>query len=175
MVKKIVITLGFSICAATLSFGAHAQVAPKFKEAKVEVTATVASNCEISANSLAFGKYDPLNTNDTTASTSITLTCVKNTPVIGVELSGLVAASGIRQMTNGSGTLDYQIYKAGDTAGAPCTAGSLTVWGTGSDALKPGIANDASAKSYNLCGIIAAKQNVSAGDYKDTLTATVSY
>ena len=78
-------------------------------------------------------------------------------------------------MTNGSGTLDYQIYKAGDTAGAPCTAGSLTVWGTGSDALKPGIANDASAKSYNLCGIIAAKQDVSAGDYKDTLTATVTY
>ena len=175
MVKKIVLQLSFSICAATLSFGAYAQAAPKFKKTRVEVTATVESNCEISANSLAFGKYDPLNENDTTANTSITLTCVKNTPVTGVELSGLVDSTGLRQMTNGSESLKYQIYKAGDTAGAPCTAGSMTVWGTGSNALKPGIANDASAKSYNLCGIIAAKQDVGAGEYKDTLTATVSY
>lgn len=125
--------------------------------------------------STSFWKIRSTQYNDTTASTAITLTCVKNTPVIGVELSGLVAASGIRQMTNGAGTLNYQVYKAGDTAGAPCTAGSMAVWGTGNDALKPGIANDASTKSYNLCGIIAAKQDVSAGDYKDTLTATVSY
>lgn len=174
MVKKIAMKLSLSACVAMLSFGAQAQVAPKFKTATVEVSATVESNCEISANSLDFGKYDPLNNNDTTASTSITLTCVKNTPVIGVELSGVVAGGG-RQMTNGAGTLNYQIYKAGDIAGAPCTPGSLTVWGAGNDALKPGIANDASAKSYNLCGIITAKQDVSAGNYKDTLKATVSY
>ena len=175
MVKKITIKLALAVCAATLSVGAQAQVAPKFKAATVEVTATVESNCDISANPLAFGKYDPLNNADTTATTSITLTCVKNTPVIGVELSGLVAASGIRQMTNGTSTLDYQIYKAGDVADTPCTAGSLTVWGTGADALKPGIANDANAKNYNLCGVITSKQNVGAGDYKDILTATVSY
>lgn len=175
MVKKITIKLALAACAATLSFAAQAQVAPKFKTATVEVSATVESNCDITANPLAFGKYDPLNSTDATATSAITLTCVKNTPVVGVELSGVVAASGIRQMTNGSSTLNYQIYKAGDAAGTPCTAGTLTVWGTGNDALKPGIASDASAKSYNLCGVITAKQSVDAGDYKDTLTATVSY
>lgn len=175
MVKRISIKLAITACVAAFSFAAHAQVAPKFKTATVEVSATVESNCEISANPLAFGKYDPLNNADTTATSSITLTCVKNTPVIGVELSGLVGNSGIRQMSNGAGTLDYQIYKAGDVAGTPCVAGSMSVWGTGNDALKPGIASDASAKNYNLCGVITAKQNVGAGDYKDTLTATVSY
>lgn len=62
MVKKIVVQLGLAIFVATLSCTAHAQVAPKFKTATVEVTTTVESNCEISANPLAFGKYDPLST-----------------------------------------------------------------------------------------------------------------
>jgi spore coat protein U-like protein len=175
MVEKITIKLALAVCITAFSFAAHAQVAPKTKTATVEVSATVDSNCEISANPLAFGKYDPLNAADTTATAAITLTCVKNTPVIGVDLSGLIAATGNRQMSNGNGTLDYQVYKAGDTADTPCTAGALSVWGVGNDALKPGIANDASAKNYNLCGVIKAGQDVGAGNYKDTLTATISY
>ncbi len=175
MVKQITIKMALAVCVSALSFSANAQVAPKTKTATVEVSATVESNCEITANPLVFGKYDPLNTADTKATSSITLTCVKNTPVIGVDLSGLVGANGIRQMTNGTNTLDYQVYKAGDAAGTACTAGALSVWGAGNDALKPGTATDSSAKSYNLCGVITASQDVGAGDYKDTLTATVSY
>lgn len=175
MVKKITVNLAIAICASTLSFAANAQVAPKTKTATVEVSATVESNCEISANPLVFGKYDPLAKADTTATSSITLTCVKNTPVMGVDLSGLVGVDGIRQMTDGTSTLNYQVYKAGDAAGTACTAGALSIWGTGNDALKPGTATDASAKSYNLCGVISASQDVGAGEYKDTLTATVSY
>lgn len=175
MVKKINMKLALVLCVSALSFTANAQVAPKTKQATVEVSATVESNCEINAAPLVFGKYDPLSKVDTKATTAITLTCVKNTPVISVELSGLVGDTGIRQMSSDAGTLDYQVFKAGKTAGTPCTEGALSVWGSGNDALKPGIATDASAKNYHLCGVIAASQDVGAGEYKDTLKATVSY
>ncbi len=175
MVKKISIKLAVILGMSLFSFMAQAQVAPKIKTATVEVSATVESNCEIRATPLVFDKYDPLSAADATANAAITLTCVKNTPVIGVDLSGLEGASGIRQMKNGASTLDYQVYKAGDIADTPCATSGMPVWGTGNDALKPGIANDASAKNYNLCGVIKAQQDVSAGEYKDTLTATVSY
>jgi len=183
MHKRISIKLALVVFSAGLCFSAHAQVstpptttttASKSKTAKIEVSATVESNCEITANPLAFGKYDPLSKTDTLATSAITLTCVKNTSVTGVELDGIVTGT-TRQMKDGTKTLDYQVFKAGNTAGAICDANSWSVWGKGSDALTPGIAADASTKNYNLCGLIKAGQDVDAGEYKDTLTAEVKY
>ncbi len=172
MVKNLSIRLAVVLLASVFSVSAYAQA--KTKSATVEVTASVESNCEISANSLNFGVYDPRNQADTLANSAITLTCVKNTPITGVELSGLNSNGG-RQMKDGSNTLNYQVYKAADTAGTPCSASSTSVWGVLTDALNPGIAPDSSAKIYNMCGVIPAQQDVAVGNYKDTLTATVSY
>ena len=89
----------------------------------VAVTANVASNCVMTAGSVAFGAYDPLVTHaaanlDQTGSVSVA--CVKGT-VANVGLGDGSNFSGSRRMSNGTDFLDYELYT---------TAGRTTVWDT---------------------------------------------
>ncbi len=148
--------------------------------ANVQVKATVDASCTIAANPLDFGKYDPLSPTAKNQSAAVTLTCVKNTPIKSIDLDiGLSPDNGIRRMTNGAEFLKYQVYKpsnggAGvDIPGAICDANATVAWGSGTDGLHPAPHSDALAKTYNLCGVIDANQDVGAGDYADTLIVTV--
>lgn len=143
----------------------------------------VNANCTISASAVAFGSYDPIGANKTADLNSIgtiTVTCVKGTaPTIGLGL-GANASGSTRQMQNtttAGNFLAYELYMPSGTApSASCSFPGTTVWGTsGTNLFSAGAAPSKNARTYNVCGTIAAGQNPVIGTYQDTVVATVNF
>lgn len=159
--------MGF-VCAAALvampAVGIAATATTTF-----QVTATVISVCTVSATDLAFGNYDASAgaPNDNTSTVSVT--CSNGSPYT-VALNagtGTGATVAVRRMSNGGNTLDYSMYT---------TAGRTTVWadGTGGTSTQAGTGNGA-GQNFTVFGRIPTGQFVTAGNYADTVTATVTY
>jgi spore coat protein U-like protein len=132
----------------------------------VAVTANVASNCVMTAGSVAFGAYDPLVTHaaanlDQTGSVSVA--CVKGT-VANVGLGAGSNFSGSRRMSNGTDFLGYELYT---------TAGRTTVWDT-TNRVGYTAASKAST-SLTIYGRVPSNQDVSAGSYTDTVVAQAEF
>jgi spore coat protein U-like protein len=145
------------------------------------VSASVASNCTISTAAVAFGAYDPIVVNATTAlggNGSITITCTKaSVPVLALDLGGN-ASGAVRRMANGAtNLLPYELYQPTSNAdGAACGGvGTGTVWGTGGAALTTVAAPSKAARTYNVCGAIPGGADVAVGAYADTVVATVTF
>jgi spore coat protein U domain-containing protein, fimbrial subunit CupE1/2/3/6 len=148
--------------------------------------ASVNTNCSVSTSAVAFGTYDPITVNappasggvDLNATGSITITCVKGTaPTIGLDL-GAHASGSTRQMLSGSADyLAYQLYQPpNNAAGTACTFPGSTVWGTsGANLFSPTAAPSKAARTYNICGTVAAGQNPAIGTYADAVVATVTF
>lgn len=134
-----------------------------------------AATCGVSANSVAFGAYNPFGLLPHDAAGNIQVSC--NDVLIALSytlrLSGGGSGSGSyapRRMSGGAYTLDYNLYT--DPAHA-------TVWGDGNSATATvtgafaitvsGTANHA------VYGRVPAGQNAGAGSYSDTVTVTVEY
>jgi spore coat protein U-like protein len=150
-----VITLGIASTVANAATPATASIA---------VSATVQSNCIISAAPLAFGTYTGA-LND--ASSTVTVTCTNTTPYdVGLD-KGLNGASvTARQMKSGTTMLNYAIFSdTGRSTNWGSTIGTDAVHGTGSG----------SSQTLNVYGRISASQYVTPGAYADTITATLSY
>lgn len=138
------------------------------------VSATVSANCTIDASGgVAFGAYDPIVTNKTTALTAngaVSTTCTNGssaTITLGQGSNadtGSTAAAPVRRMLSGTANyLSYQLYSdSGDTT---VFDGSTGVGATGTG----------SAVSTDVYGSVAAGQNVPAGSYADTVVATVAF
>src|SRR5690606_26831360 len=121
--------LFLAVCAA--AFAGSAFAGPSPQSANFQVTATVASSCTVTATNIAFGAYDPADTNATVArdaNGSVNVRCTRGTSTAVAALNqGLNAATGstcanpLRQMA-GAGTerLRYDIYQ---------DAGRATAWG----------------------------------------------
>ncbi len=142
---------------------------------KVQVNA----NCTISTGALDFVSYDPVVTNASvgqTGSGTVTIACTKGSaPNITLGL-GTNASGSVRRMTNGTDFLSYELYQPPtNVAGAAC--GALTqVWGTSGAAIfTPTSPPGMTARNYNVCGSIAAAQNIGVGAYTDTVVATVNF
>ena len=140
------------------------------KTATINVSATVVDNCTISAGALNLGTFD--GTNNLAASSDITVRCSNGTDYT-VDLSpGSSGSYANRTLTSGSNSLVYNLYTAGDFA---------TVWGNGSGST--GRASDigegmGTAITHTVHGRLLASQNqgaIDAGDYTDTITATITY
>lgn len=140
------------------------------------VSATVAANCTIDASAgLAFGTYDPIVTNKSTAapgSGTISTTCTNGASATITLGQGANAASGstdaapLRRMLSGTTNyLNYQLYS---------DSGDTTVWGNTS-ATGKSVTGTGAAVSTTVYGSIAAGQNVPAGSYADTVVATVTF
>lgn len=140
------------------------------------VTATVASNCLVSANPLAFGSYQPGNGN-LAVNTTMSVRCTKGSPFTIALNAGATSGGSLAQrlMGNGTNTLQYNLYT---------TAGLTTVWGdgTGSTATVAGTGNGMAAANavtetvYGQLPDSAANQALApAGPFTDTITVTVSY
>jgi len=132
------------------------------------VTATVVKACSISATALAFGNYDPTTAAPDDATSTISVNCTNGTQYnVGLNAgTGPSATVTSRKMTDGFVALNYAIYR--DSARA-------TNWGNtvGTDTVSA--TATATPASLTVYGRIPAGQNVNAGNFADTITATITY
>lgn len=139
------------------------------------VTATLAPTCTIQTTPAVFGHYNPL-TNHATApldiTSSVTITCSKGmATTIGLDrgLHADYALDTTRAMKHAvrDEYLNYELYKD------PI---HTTLWGTsGAHLVVPPIAPDTKPRTYLIFGRVPAGQNVSIGDYHDTVVAVVNF
>lgn len=159
---------GATMCAV---IAAPTSVQAATATANLSVTATVINNCVISTAAVAFGNYDPVGANaaaDLDATGTVTIACTKgSTATIGLGL-GSNASGAVRRMTDGSGNyLTYELYQE---------VAETTVWGTAGGALlSPVAAPSKAARNFTVYGEVAANQDITAGNYTDTVVATVNF
>ena len=131
MFKKIAIGFG------TASLLAMAQASYAGSTAvTLTVSASVTENCNVTNTAtLAFGAYDPVSANASTAKTgaaTIAMTCTKGANGVTIDVAnGSNFSGGTRRLkASGSATfLNYAVYQP-DTGGSGCTALS-TAWVSG--------------------------------------------
>lgn len=133
------------------------------------VTATVLTACVVTATPLIFGNYDPTSATPLDASSSIAVLCTLGTSfTVGLN-AGTTSGATVttRQMTNGSDTLNYALYRE---------TGRSNNWGNtpGTDT-PPATTAPLLAAPFTVYGRIPAGQNVGFGAYTDTVTVTVTY
>lgn len=142
------------------------------------VSASVVSNCTISAGNLAFGSYDPVAANAATgadlyANSTLTVACTKNAPNVWIGLdagaNGASAVGTSRAMANGANYLSYELYTANPNP-APGAA-----WGNTALTGKAYVAASSAPTAITVYGRTPKGQDVAAGAYSDTITATINY
>ncbi|HXS49080.1 MAG TPA: spore coat U domain-containing protein [Sphingomicrobium sp.] len=154
-----------ALCLAAVSGPA---VAASTQQTTFKVTADVTASCTIAAADLDFAAYDP-GGSAVPGQSQITVHCTNGT-TWNVGLNAGVfsgATTSTRKMTGpGSFALAYGLFTDashstnwGNVVGTDTQAGT----GTGVDQI------------LNVYGLIPASQNVGAGHYEDTITATVTF
>ena len=164
-------TLTLSAAAASVVISA---IAPRPADATTTVTATIGvtaavlSSCGVTALPLAFGTYSPSQSSNTTAQTTVAVTCTNGTPYnVGLDAgTGTGASVASRKLTSGSNTLTYSLYQdSGYSTVWGNSIGSNTLTGTGSGLIQ----------TINVYGSVTALQAVPAGSYTDTVTVSLTY
>ena len=141
----------------------------------VGVTTTVIANCTVTSTPIAFGNYDSLSGTATTATGSVALTCSQGTAP-AVAMGNGANASGVqRRMTDGTNFLPYSIFRPVSTAAAATCAGAVTDYPNTTPGLALPAAPSTAARTFNLCGSIAAGVSVPVGSYTDTVLATITF
>ena len=133
-----------------------------------QVTATVSPGCVISATNHDFGIYTPSSpTDNINGSNTLTATCTLAVPyTLGLNAGvGTGATAAVRKMTRVGGTemLNYSLYQTVDRLAVLSDVLTLPGMGTGL------------AIGHPVFGTIPASQNVPAGNYADTVTATITF
>jgi spore coat protein U-like protein len=169
--KRVSFLLGIFLVASVASFASNTATSD------MTVTASVTNNCTISANTLAFGAYDPVVTNQTSPldqSTTVNVACTNGTSAkitfgqgANADIGGGSTDSApLRRLSDGTNFLNYNLYKAADR---------LTVWGN-DDATSVTYTGIGSGESVSVFGRIAGGQNKPAGSgYTDTVVATITF
>lgn len=156
----------FALGVAGGTAAATAALSADTATATMAVSATVANNCTITTNPIAFGGYDPIVSHATSpldAAGAVTLTCTKGAvTTVGLD-TGANADAGTRRLAAGSSFLTYELYQ---------DASRSTVWGSSGAALyNSGTAPSKDARTFQVHGRLSAGQDVPAGAYTDTVTA----
>ena len=140
------------------------------------VTGNVAANCTITIPTAITFSYDPVGTNaaaPATATGVVRIACTKGSaPTIGLSAgANAPAAAGLtppapRAMQLGAtgNYLGYDIY----------WPGTATSWTTAAPYV-PSAPPSKAARDFNMDGVAFAGQDVTAGTYTDTVTATVNF
>lgn len=169
--------LKLTLAAALLS--ASGIVLAASASADLAVSAAVSQNCTIGTINLAFGAYDPVVTNASTALTgtgTVTVACTKDATGLTIGMGfGLNPASTQRQMANGAERLQYNLFqRPTNTPGTVCPG--TTAWtNTGAGLLTLTSPTSKAGRLYNVCGTIPGGQDVAAGSYGDTVSATINF
>lgn len=138
----------------------------------ITVQATVGNSCTISGGTLNFGAYDPFagTANDNTM--NLTVRCTQGAATwVGLD-NGVNGGGTSRVMVAGAETLNYELYRE---------AGRSTVWGvndpltatTSLGVSHTGTGADAAVTVYGR--IPAGQTGADAGNYSDTVTATINF
>ncbi|MDR5728946.1 MAG: spore coat U domain-containing protein [Terriglobia bacterium] len=138
------------------------------------VTATVATNCLVSANPLNFGTYTQ-GAGNLFQSSTINVNCSKGVAFnVGLNAGATSGATvTTRAMLNGTNQLDYDLFQdSGHSLNWGDTVGTDTEAGTG---LGFGSANLVAMTVYGEIPDNAVNQADPAGSYSDTVTVTVSF
>lgn len=132
------------------------------------VSLTVVDQCLMAVDApLAFpdhGIFDE----DVDATTTLTVQCTKRSPfTIGFDKGGVGSSVSTRQMLSGTDKVNYQLFR--DEL-------RTENWGNtkGTDTLTVDSA-DGADQTITVYGRVPTGQNVPAGDYADTVTATIWY
>src|SRR5262245_22314495 len=145
------------------------------------ISANISNNCTITTTAVAFGAYDPLVTNAATplnGNGTVSIACTKGAATTVALDLGSNASGSTRRMSDGGGNfLNYETYQPpNNTPGTACSYASPTVWGTsGANLFTPAVAPSKASRSYNVCGQVAAGQDLPSGSYNDTVLATVNF
>lgn len=148
----------------------------------IDVTATISASCAISSvAAVDFGtNYNPSSTSPTYADGSITIACVKGThPTIALSGGNNPdAVTGNRRMSNAAvpgEVLSYSLFKPAGAA-FTCTQTETESWGaSGLAVFDPGPASGFGETTFNICGKIDARQDVTTGTYTDQVIATITF
>jgi spore coat protein U-like protein len=163
-------TLQLAIAGTLLMATGLAGAAPSPATTTLNVSATVASNCLVTAAPLAFTDYDasaPVN-----GSANLSVRCSNGTPYtikLGGGTNGTVAQ---RLLKSGGNQLEYNLFTSSVRDTIWGEASGSTVGGTGA-----GMSIN-SAKTHTVFGTIAnsvANQDAPTGTYTDTVAVTVEY
>lgn len=132
----------------------------------MQVTATVIASCEVAAQDLPFGNYDPVAAAPLDVNTTVEVTCTNGADYdVGLdEGAGAGATVAARRMTAGVDTLAYALYR---------DAARTQVWGETIDTDTVAGTGDGAAQTITVYGRVFAQQSAPAGAYADTVTVTV--
>ena len=157
--------------AVLLAFAGSAEAANK--TAPFTVSASVASNCLVTATNMAFGAYTGVA--QLTSTSGVTVRCTNGLGYT-VKLSSGGGSYGTRLLSDGgSNTLQYNLYTS---------AANTSIWGdgtTGSTAAVTGTGGglaSGSAVTHTVYGTLpdnGTNQAAPVGSYSDSITATVEY
>lgn len=162
--KRTTLSLVILMTAAVPAFAAQ-------KQANLDVTASVTANCTITTVAVAFGAYDPIGANaaaDLNASGTVTVACTKGTAATIDLGNGSNLSGGVRRMASATDFMNYALYK---------DAARTQVWGTGLAGGTTSAYNAASraATAITVYGTVPQAQDVTVGNYADTVVATINY
>jgi spore coat protein U-like protein len=161
-----------AVAAAGIAFGALSSTArAATATANLGVSATVTNNCTISTVALAFGSYDPVAAHASTnldGTGTVVVACTKGaTATIGIGLGGNASGSTRRMGDGGTNYLTYELYQ---------DSGRTTVWSdAGAGLLSPSAAPSKAPRNFTVYGRVTGNQDVPAGNYSDTVVATVNF
>ncbi|MGZ6970624.1 MAG: Csu type fimbrial protein [Thermoanaerobaculia bacterium] len=174
--KKILVPFALAV---TLVAFAPAVFAAGSATQNLGLSATVINNCTISTTPVAFGNYDPLSGAVNNASGTVVIACTKNaTPTIWLGNGNNYSAPNRRMIDSGGNFLNYEIYQPPtNAAGVAYTWVTPARWGqtVGTDVFTPTASPGKAARTYNVCGQIAAGLDLAAATFNDTVVATVNF
>jgi len=149
------------------------------------VSATITDNCAINAtNTLAFGAYDPVVTNngttgvDLTGAGSLGIICTNGDSITVALDGGANGGSGTptapaRHMASGGVLLAYNLFQPTSAGTGGAGTVTTTVWG-GTGATFTYTATGA-VDTVNVFGTVPKGQAIAQGTYNDTVNVTVNF
>jgi spore coat protein U-like protein len=151
------------LLAGLMAFSAFNMAHAATASAPMQVTATVAPKCTISQQNISFGQLTGASTQSQVIS-GYTVDCTKNTAYTISWDGGLNVSGSIRRLKHAT-LNEYLIYSL-----FMDNVGTLPINGSW-----PGTGTGVPTNGMPITGYIMNNQNVTPGNYSDTVTATITY
>ena len=163
-------TFSAMLFAVSASLAASPAMAQGTAGSTVSVSAKVTANCTASTTAVAFGDINTLNSANTDATGSLSVTCTSGTAwsASAAAGSGADATVAARKLTSGSNSLSYALYTNAERS---------TLWGDGTASTAPITGRGTGQAQPNViyARVPGGQTSAPAGSYSDTVAITVTY